>query len=81
MLSANVTLSNPAVSTMLNGAHDRAQAVSKLSGMVVQNSTVIAYDYVFRFCAIVFMISIPTVLLLAKPKKQPEGAAPVAVVE
>jgi hypothetical protein len=25
---------------------------------------VIAYDYVFRFCAIVFALAIPTVLLL-----------------
>jgi DHA2 family multidrug resistance protein len=80
MLSANVTLSNPAVSNMLHGAHDRAQAVSSLSGMVVQNSTVIAYDYVFRFCAIVFIVSIPTVLLLAKPKPK-EAAAPAPLLE
>jgi DHA2 family multidrug resistance protein len=80
-LAANVTLSNPAVSNMLHGAHDRAQAVSNLAGMVVQNSTVIAYDYVFRFCAIVFALSIPTVLLLAKPKPKTAADAPVAVVE
>jgi DHA2 family multidrug resistance protein len=80
MLAANVTLSNPAVSNMLNGSHDRTQAVASLAGAVVQNSTVIAYDYVFRFCAIVFALSIPTVLLLAKPKPNPV-AAEAALIE
>jgi DHA2 family multidrug resistance protein len=80
MLAANVTLSNPAVSNMLATTHDTARAVAKLSGMVVQNSTVIAYDYVFRFCAIIFVLSIPTVLLLAKPKSAAAGAE-AAIVE
>jgi DHA2 family multidrug resistance protein len=79
-LAASVTLSNPAVSNMLATTHDMARAVTKLSGIVVENSTVIAYDYVFRFCAIVFVLSIPTVFLLAKPK--PAGDAPeVALAE
>jgi hypothetical protein len=43
--------------------------MQQLSSMVNQDATVVSYDYVFRFCAIVFVISIPTVLLLAKPKK------------
>jgi hypothetical protein len=54
---------------MLNGAHDRTAALSSIARMVVQNSTVISYDYVFRVCAIVFVLSIPTVFLLTKPKK------------
>jgi DHA2 family multidrug resistance protein len=79
-LAANVTLANPAVSSMLGAAPDRTRALSNIAGLVVQNSTVIAYDYVFRFCAIVFLISIPTVLLLSKPKPAPDGAA-AAVIE
>jgi len=69
MLAANVTLSSSPVAAMLNGAHDRTAALSSIARMVVQNSTVISYDYVFRVCAIVFVLSIPTVFLLTKPKK------------
>jgi DHA2 family multidrug resistance protein len=78
MLAANVTLSNPAVSNLLSSSHDTAQAVAKLSGMVVQNSTVIAYDYVFRLCGIIFALSIPMVFLLTKPKAA-AGAEPALV--
>jgi DHA2 family multidrug resistance protein len=80
MLSADVTLAHPMVSNMLAGARDQAQAISSLSSMVVLNATVISYDYVFRFCAIVFLCSIPTVLLLSKPKLG-SGGPEAALVE
>jgi DHA2 family multidrug resistance protein len=70
-LAANVSLSNPMVSNMLTGAHDRAMAVASLAQTVVINATVISYDYLFRLCAIVFILSVPTVLLLTKPKPVP----------
>ncbi len=79
-LAANVTLANPAVNAMLGSAHDRAGAVAALAGMVDVNATVISYDYIFRFCAIVFVLSIPTVLLLKKaPKLAPRAAVHAGV--
>jgi DHA2 family multidrug resistance protein len=80
--AANVTLSNGPVGSMLHNAANQAQAVAQLATMVEQNATVVSYDYVFRICAIVFFISIPTVMILANPKKA--GAAPAeahAVIE
>jgi DHA2 family multidrug resistance protein len=76
MLAANVTLSNPMVSGMLQGAENKMAAVGSLASTVNINATVISYDYVFRLCAVIFLCSIPTVLLLAKPKPA-TGTAPV----
>jgi DHA2 family multidrug resistance protein len=78
--AANVTLSNPMISQMMHAAHSPMQALSSVAGMVDLSATVVAYDYVFRFCAIVFVVSIPTVLLLKKAKHN-AGAAAAAVVE
>ena len=55
--AANVTLSNGPVSLMLANAQSRAQAMAQLAAMVESNATVVSYDYVFRFCAIVFFLS------------------------
>jgi DHA2 family multidrug resistance protein len=78
--AAGVTLGNPMVGAMLRGTADRARALGALSGMVQQNATVVSYDYVFRICAIVFAFSIPTVMLLARPKRT-VGAPPPAAME
>ncbi len=75
IFAANVTLANPAVGTMLAGAKNHAQALAALAGMVNLNATVVSYDYVFRLCAIVFVLSIPTVFLLQKPKAAKAGEA------
>jgi hypothetical protein len=68
------------VSQMMHAAKDPMRALSSIAGMVDLSSTVVAYDYLFRFCAIVFVISIPTVMVLKKPKPSPTGEA-VAVIE
>ncbi len=68
IFAGNITLSRVPVARMMQGAQNHAHQVAALAGMVVQDATVVAYDYVFRFCAIVFILSIPTVLLLRKPK-------------
>ncbi len=44
-------------------------SVPALTGMVAQQSAMIAYDYLFRFCAIVFVLSTPLVFLIAKQKR------------
>ncbi len=40
-----------------------------LTGMVAQQSAMIAYDYLFRFCAIVFVLTTPLVFLIKKQKR------------
>ncbi len=79
IFAGNVTLSHGPVAQMLHGAQSQAQALAGLSGMVVQNATVVAYDYVFRFCALVFIVSIPTVLLLRKPNYSNSGETPAPI--
>ncbi len=69
IFAANVTLSNVPVAAMLASAASRTQATAQIAAMVDRNATVVSYDYVFRLCAIVFFVSIPTVFLLANPKK------------
>jgi len=81
ILAANVTLANPAVSAMLGGSHDRAQTIAVLAGIVDVNATVVSYDYIFRFCAIAFVLSVPTVLLLKKPPNAAAAKTTHAVLE
>ncbi len=80
IFSGNVTLANPAVGAMMQGAKNQAQALGAIAGMVQLNATVVSYDYIFRLCAIVFFISIPSVLLLRKARPTP-GAATHAMIE
>jgi DHA2 family multidrug resistance protein len=78
--ASNVTLHNTMISQMMHAAKDPMQALQQVAGMVDTSATVVAYDYVFQFCAIVFALSIPTVLLLKKPKAAPSTEA-TAIIE
>jgi DHA2 family multidrug resistance protein len=78
-LASGVTLANPAVSSMLNGAANRTQALLSLAGSVEQNAIVLSYDYVFRICAIVFVLSIPLVFMLSSTRKSNAAAAAAAL--
>jgi MFS transporter, DHA2 family, multidrug resistance protein len=78
-LASGVTLANPAVSSMLNGAANRTQALIALAGSVEQNAIVLSYDYVFRICAIVFVLSIPLVFMLSSTRKSNAAAAAAAL--
>ena len=80
IFAANVTLAHGPVAQMLQGAQNQSQALATLGSMVVANATVVSYDYVFRVCAIVFALSIPSVMLLAKSKPSPATEAH-AVIE
>ena len=47
--------------------------------MVAQQSTMIAYDYLFRLTAIVFVLAIPLVFLIrVKPRAQAAGSLAMA---
>lgn len=63
-LASGVTSANQNVTNMLHGAADQGAALAGIFGSVMLNAETIAYNEVFRVCAIVFVISIPTVLLL-----------------
>jgi MFS transporter, DHA2 family, multidrug resistance protein len=47
---------------------------STLTSLVAQQSTMIAYDYVFRVCAIVFLLAAPLVIFIRKHKPDPQAA-------
>jgi DHA2 family multidrug resistance protein len=60
-LASGVTASNPADAQLLAQGQNGA---AQLYNLVMLNATVISYDMVLRLCAIVFVISMPLVLLL-----------------
>jgi DHA2 family multidrug resistance protein len=60
-LASGVTASNPADAQLLAQGQNGA---TQLYNLVMLNATVISYDMVLRLCAIVFVISMPLVLLL-----------------
>lgn len=80
-LTNGVTHGNANVQALLHGvAAGEAAALAQLSAVAHDAAQAIAYDDVFRLTAIVFMTSVPTVLLLRR--RGTGGAqAPVAVHE
>ena len=67
-LAGNVTLASPVIRNFLNAPATHAHALQQLNAMVQINALVISYDFLFRFSAILFFISLPTLLLLRPPK-------------
>jgi len=77
-LASGVTAANPSVSTYLNDLHGSAGALYR---MVMVNATVLSYDEVLKLCAVVFVVSIPLVLLLQRRKDDPaEGPTTAAAL-
>jgi DHA2 family multidrug resistance protein len=79
-LAAGVTMSNPAVQNFMQSATDKSHALLQLAQQVEINAATLAYDYAFRFCGILFALSILTVFLLNKGKAA-GGPAAAAVVD
>ena len=75
-LSAGVTLGNPAVAQMLAASANSAHAIALLTAGVFVNATVIGYTYAFQVSALLFILAVPTVLLLRPPKR----AVPSSIV-
>jgi MFS transporter, DHA2 family, multidrug resistance protein len=79
VLASGVTMASPVVRGFLSNPATHAQALQQLNGMVQLNATVIAYDFLFRFSAILFFLSLPTLFLLRPPPRGAAGApAPMA---
>ena len=77
-LSASINLSNPAVAQALAQNPNHAQVLGGIYGLVQQNATVVAYDYIFRLSAIIFFLTIPSVFLLAGRAKTQRDALALA---
>jgi len=63
-IASGITMANQSVANLLHGAANQSAMLTNLFSMVMLNAETIAYNDVFRLCAIVFVISIPSVLLL-----------------
>jgi len=79
-LASGVTASNPAVAMMMHSAGSAPAKLQQLLGIVNINAAVLSYNDVFRICAVIFVISIPTVFLLSG-KKPAAGEPVVAMAE
>jgi DHA2 family multidrug resistance protein len=63
-LASGVTMANQNLANMLHGAADQGAMLAGVFASAMLNAEAIAYNDVFRLCAIVFLISLPSVLLL-----------------
>jgi MFS transporter, DHA2 family, multidrug resistance protein len=63
-LASGITLANQNVANLLHGVANQSATLSNVYNMVMLNAETVAYNDVFRLCAIVFLISLPSVLLL-----------------
>jgi DHA2 family multidrug resistance protein len=79
-LATGMTQGNEALANLLHGAASQSQMLNDTYQMVVANARAVAYNDVFRLCAIVFIVSLPTIFLLGKAQVA-KGAPPVAAAE
>jgi len=79
-LASGITMTNQSVANLLHGTANQSAQLVNIWSMVMLNAETIAYNEVFRVCAIVFIISIPTVLLL-KSAHGSGGAPEPAMIE
>ena len=79
-LAQGITSTNQTVATMMHGAANPAQMLNNVYGLVMANAQAVAYNDVFRLCAVVFVCSLPSILLLRKPPAAP-ASVDAALVE
>jgi DHA2 family multidrug resistance protein len=80
-LASGITMANHNVANALHGVANQGAMLNNIASMVMLNAETVAYNDVFRLCAIVFIISLPTVLLLRGGKPAASGGAPAVVAE
>jgi DHA2 family multidrug resistance protein len=80
VLAAGMTSANQTMANLMHGAASRAQMLDNVWNLVTANAQAVAYNDVFRLCAVVFVISLPTVLLLGKPPST-NAPPPAAAIE
>ena len=80
-LASGITMANQNVANALHGVANQGAMLSNIAGMVMLNAETVAYNDVFRLCALVFLISLPTVLLLRGGKPATSGGPPAVVAD
>jgi DHA2 family multidrug resistance protein len=78
-LASGITMANQNVANVLHGLGNPNAMLNNIYGMVMLNAETVAYNDVFRVCAMVFLVSIPSVLLLRRPAATTAGAPPAIV--
>jgi len=81
VLAGGITSANHTMAGLMHGAANGTQMLTNVWNLVTANAQAVAYNDVFRLCAIVFVISLPTVLLLGKPPATKKAPAVAAVAE
>jgi MFS transporter, DHA2 family, multidrug resistance protein len=61
--------------------HSYGASIGQINGLLTQSATVIAYDYLFRICAIVFLAALVFVPFLKRSLSGVPGIAPAAAAE
>jgi hypothetical protein len=72
-------MANQNVSNMLHGVANQTAMLNNLFSIVMLNAETVAYNDVFRLCAVLFVLAVPTVFLLRKTSVS--GAPVESVVE
>jgi DHA2 family multidrug resistance protein len=78
-IASGVTMANQNVSNMLHGVANQTAMLNNLFSIVMLNAETVAYNDVFRLCAVLFVLAVPTVFLLRKTSVS--GAPVESVVE
>jgi MFS transporter, DHA2 family, multidrug resistance protein len=78
-LAAGITMANQNVANMLHNVASQSGMLTNIFSMVMLNAETVAYNDVFRLCAIVFIVSVPSVFLLRSSK--PSAGAPPVIAE
>jgi DHA2 family multidrug resistance protein len=78
ILASGVTTENPTLANFLHGAHDVPTRLQHLIGLVSLNAAIMSYNDTFQLCAIVFIVSIPTVFLLSGKTSTTSGDTIIA---
>jgi DHA2 family multidrug resistance protein len=78
LLASETTIAWMALAGGVTQSH--GASMSQINGMLVQSATVIAYDYLFRICAFVFLFALVFVFFM-KPNKTPSAAPALAPAE
>jgi MFS transporter, DHA2 family, multidrug resistance protein len=73
LLASETTVAWMALAGGVTQSH--GASMGQINGLLVQSATVIAYDYLFRICAFVFLFALVFVFFM-KPNKVAAGATP-----
>lgn len=77
-LASGVTMANQNVANVVRASGDQPALLNGIFGSVMLNAETVAYNDVFRICSLVFLLALPTVLLMRRTRNG-GGPAPAGV--